>query len=253
MTKLLSISILGILLSIGNPIEGLKVNEPPTKEQAQKLNRSNEEYEVFLNNENKVEYRDYEYRRVRGAELPFEITPKKDDRYAFEGRQVNLKVDTGWLVGFDKGEYGGNLFWFNEEGTNYEKIASGNIKNLFEIDGQIFVTEGLAHLSISYGQIFKVERKNNEWRIEKKVDLPNAPYATTLTKNNEFLIVTSKGLLKVNKKFEIETLVEEGFWRVYLYPNSILVDRQNIYIGMRGGVLRTQMDKIENQQWLTKK
>lgn len=253
MTKLLSISILGILLTIGNPIEKLKVGEPPTKEKAQKLNHSNDEYEVFFNNENKVEYRDYEYRRVKGAELPFEITPKKDDRYAFGGRQVNLKVDTGWLVGFDKGEWGGNLFWFNEEGTNYEKIASGNIKNLFEVDGQIFVTEGLAHLSMSDGQIFKVERKNNEWSIEKKVDLPNAPYATTLTKDNEFLIVTSKGLLKVNKEFKIETLVEEGFWWIYLYPNSILVEGQNIYIGMRGGVLKTQMDNIENQQWLTKK
>lgn len=252
MTKLLSISIIGILLTIGNPIEELKVGEPPTKKQAEKLNHSAEDYEVFFNKDNKVEYRDYEPRKVKGAELPFEIRPKKEDIYFFGGRQVNLKVDTGWLVGFDKGEWGGNLFWFNEDGSNYQKIAFGNIKNLFAIDGQIFVTEGLAHLSMSDGQIFKVEKKNNEWSIEKKVDLPDAPYATTLTKDNEFLIVTSKGLLKVNKEFKIETLIAEGFWSIYLYPNTILVEGQNIFIGMRGGVLRTQIDKVENQQWLTK-
>ena len=103
------------------------------------------------------------------------------------------------------------VFWFNEKGTKYKRITSGNIRNIFEINGQIYVTKGLAHLSISKGQIFKVIRKNGEWSIEKKVSLPSAPYATTLIKDNEFIIVTSKGLLKVNKNFEIETLVEEGF------------------------------------------
>ncbi len=146
MTKLLSISILGILLAIGNPIEELNVGKPPTEEQARRLNHSNEEYEVFLNAENKVEYRDYEYRRIKGTELPFKITPKKDDNYSFGGLQVNLKVNDGWLVGVDKGEWGGNLFWFNENGTQYEKIASGNIENIFNINGEIYVTEGLAHM-----------------------------------------------------------------------------------------------------------
>src|SRR5690606_35197051 len=178
-------------------------SEPPTKEQAQKLNQSNEEFEVYLNTDNRVEYRDYDYKKVKGAELPFKIIPNIDDKYAFVGIQVNLKIENGWLVGFDKGEWGGNLFWFNEKGSQYEKITSGNIKNIFEINGKIYVTEGLAHLSMSDGQIFQIERENNKWIIEKKVDLQTAPYATTLTKDNEFLIVTSKSLLKVNKNFEI--------------------------------------------------
>jgi len=250
MMKLLAIFTLATLLIIGNPIDDLKVSEPPTKEQAQKLNQSNEEFEVYLNPDNRVEYRDYDYKKVKGVELPFKIIPNIDDKYAFGGRQVNLKIENGWLVGFDKGEWGGNLFWFNEKGSQYEKITSGNIKNIFEINGKIYVTEGLAHLSMSDGQIFQIERENNKWIIEKKVDLQTAPYATTLTKDNEFLIVTSKSLLKVNKNFEIETLIEEGFWRAYLYPNSIQISEQYIYIGMRGGILKTQLDNIYNQLWL---
>lgn len=251
MIKILSIVIFGVLLLNIDPIQELKVNNPPTKEKVKKLNHSSDEYEVFFNKGN-VEYRDYSYERIKGVALPFKINPKPNDKYLFEGKQVNLKIKNGWLVGFDKGEWGGNLFWFNEKGTDYERIIEGNIKNLFEVDGQIYVTEGLAHLSISNGQIFKIERKNNTWNVKKKINLPNAPYATTLTKDNEFLIVTSKGLLKVNKDFDIETLVEKGFWWIYLYPNSILIEGQNIYIGMRGGILKTQMDKIENQEWLTK-
>lgn len=167
--KLLPIFTFTVLFIIGNPIEDLKVSEPPTKEQVQKLNYSNKEFEVYLNSDNKVEYRDYKYSKVKGTELPFKIIPNKDDRYTFGGKQVNLKIENGWLVGFDKGEWGGNLFWFNEEGTKYEKIIDGNIKNIFVINGKIYITEGLAHLSMSYGQIFQIEKENNKWIVEKKL------------------------------------------------------------------------------------
>ncbi|PHR47655.1 MAG: hypothetical protein COA32_06785 [Fluviicola sp.] len=253
MMKLLSIFIVGILLIVGNPISELKVNLPPTEEEARKLNHSNEEYEVFLNSKGNVEYREYEYGRIKGTELPFKITPKKEDAYDFVGRQVNLKIENGWLVGFDKGEWGGSLFWFNEKGTQYEKITSGNIKNLFKINGEIYVTEGLAHLSLSSGQIFTVKSLDGKWSVDKKVDLPNAPYATTLTAASEFLIVTSKGLLKVDKNFNTETLIDEGLWWGLLYPNSILIEGQTIYIGMRAGILKTQINDIHKQEWLTKK
>ncbi|MDN3710421.1 hypothetical protein QW060_26760 [Myroides ceti] len=77
---------------------------------------------------------------------------------------------------------------------------------------------------MSSGQIFQIEKKNDNWIVEKKVELPAAPYATTLTKDKEFLIVTSHGLIKVNQDFEIETLIKEGFWRcIYtLIPFKLL-------------------------------
>lgn len=252
MIKLLSILTIGTIILVGNPIKDLKVNEPPTQEQAQKLNQSLENFDVYLNLENKIEYRRYDFRRIKGTELPFKIIPNKEDKYSFEGKQTNLKIKDGWLVGYDYGEFLGNLFWFNEDGTKYEKITTGNIKNIFEINGKIFITEGLAHLSMSRGQIFQIEKKNDNWIVEKKVELPAAPYATTLTKDKEFLIVTSHGLIKVNQNFEIETLIKEGFWKVYLYPNSIQITGEDIYIGMRGGILKTELNNLTNQIWLTK-
>jgi hypothetical protein len=263
MRKLLSILSFGILLMTGNPISELKVNKIPTNEEVRELNHSENVYEVFLNSKGNVEYRDYDDRKIKGTKLPFTIKPNSKDLedklilspvfYVFGGQQVNLKVENGWLVGFDRGEWGGNLFWFNEEGTEYKMITGGNIENLFEINGEFYVSEGLAHMSMDSGQLFKLEVKNKEWRIQKKVNLPNAPYSTTLTSDNEFLIVTSKGVLKVNKEFEIETLVEQGFWSIYLHPNSILIKDKNIYIGMRGGILKSQLNEINKQEWLTKK
>lgn len=252
MTKLLSTSILSIILTVGNPIGELNVNKPPTEEEVRILNHASDSYEVFFNSQDEVEYRDYDYNRIKGAELPFKIKPKSKDSYEFDGRQVTLKIEDGWLIGFDKGEWGGNLFWFNEKGTKYEKITTGNIKNLFNIKGSIYATEGLSHLSISHGQIFHVRKTGGKWTVEKKVDLQNAPYAATLTKENEFLIVTAKGLIKVGKSFEIETLIDEGFWWRLLYPNSILIAGKTIYIGMRAGILKIQLDNIDKQIWLTR-
>lgn len=251
--KLFTIFTLATIFLTGNPIENLKVSNLPSQEQIKKLNHSNDEFEVYLGSENRVNYREYDYRNIKGIKLPFKIIPNKNDEYSFSGRQINFKIKDGWLVGFNKGEWGGNLFWFNEEGTLYEKITGGNIENIFEINGNIYITEGLAHLSMSSGQIFQIERKNNKWITIKKTDLSSAPYASILTKDKEFLIVTSKSLLKINNKFEIESLIEEGFWRYYLYPNSIIINDQNVYIGMRGGILKTDLNNPSNQQWLTSK
>jgi len=115
MMKLLSIFIVGILLTVGNPISELKVNLPPTEEEARKLNHSNEEYEVFLNSKGNVEYREYEYGRIKGTELPFKITPKKKDAYDFGGRQINLKIENGWLVGFEWE----TAIWFDKKLNTY--------------------------------------------------------------------------------------------------------------------------------------
>lgn len=234
----------------GKPIKDLIINEPPTMEEARKLNYS-KGLEVYLDSNNQIKYRDYAFERAKGTELAFTLAANKSDRYSFDGKQVNLKIKDGWLIGFDGGEWGGTLFWFNEDGTEYKRVAGGNIKNLFEIDGKIYFTSGLAHLGLSYGNISQIEKVGDEWIVDKKVELPHAPSTATLTKDNEFLIVTSEGLIKVNENFEIETLVEKGFWRIYLYSNSMITKDQYFYIGMRGGILKVQLDDISNQEWLT--
>ncbi len=254
MNQVTYLVIIGFFFAFGNPISELKVNQIPSSEDAIKLNYSKEDYEVFMNSKNEVEYREYDYHGIQGNELPFKITPSRSNKLFFGGRQVNLKVENGWLVGFDKGEWGGTLYWFNEDGTHYEKILVGNIKNLFDVKGNIYVIEGLAHLSMSNGQIIELVLNENQWTIGKKVDLPHAPDATTIiTNDNKFLIVTSHGLLKVDKNFNIEPLIENGFWSGVLYPNSILINERHIYIGMRGGILRIRFDDMHKQEWLTKK
>ncbi|MDN3710398.1 hypothetical protein QW060_26765 [Myroides ceti] len=82
---------IGTIILVGNPIKELKANEPPTQQQAQKLNQSKESFDVYLNSENKIEYRKYDFRRIKGTELPFKIIPNKEDKYSFEAYRPTSK------------------------------------------------------------------------------------------------------------------------------------------------------------------
>ena len=100
--------------SESNLLGELKVGRIPNKEELYKLNQSKQSYEVFLNSKGVVDYRESEYRRVKGEKLPFSLDVHSEQKHQFRGRQVNYKVDNAWLVGFDKGEWGGHLFCFND-------------------------------------------------------------------------------------------------------------------------------------------
>lgn len=255
MIKLPVILVLAVLLVNESSLSQLKTTRPPTRVDVQNLNQSKQSYEVVLTLEGLVKYRIFKYRnlQIKGPELPFQIERKDGIFGMFGGDQVSVKVENGWLIGFDKGEWGGGLFWFNELGTVHEKILSGNIKDLLRVGSEIYAIEGLAHLSSSNGQILKISTIDDQWTVNKMLDLPSAPYASTVIDEHELLIVTSRELIKVDTHFEIQTLVNDGFWQGYLYPNSIVVNDEIGYVGMLGGILKIRLDEPENLEWLTKK
>jgi hypothetical protein len=79
--------------------------------------------------------------------------------------------------------------------------------------------------------------------------LPSAPKAVTLDKQNNFLIICSSALLRVDGSQKVNTLITNDTWLYYLYPNSILLDDEFVYLGMRGGVLCYNMISGK-QKWL---
>lgn len=243
---------IGLILLSGTPIENLKICNVPNENELLLLNHSNEDYTVYLK-DSMVLYNKNEIIRAKGEPLPFKIKVNKKNKYYFAGTQVNQKIDNGWLVGYDRGEWGGFLYWFSNDGSEHVLITEGNIKDIFIIGGQIYVIEGLAHLTMSKGQIFKIKNTGSSFKVEKFVDLAYAPESAVVIPNDEILIVTSNDLIKVTKEGHIETLIENGFWKDYLYPNSILLNDNTIYIGMRAGIFKCYLHNFDKQEWLTEK
>lgn len=160
MHTILSLTLLSLFLISGSPVRLLQTHPVPTREEARRLQHSRDSYEVYVDAQGVVAYREYKDNKVRGEKLPFDITLKKSDAAV--------------------------------------------------------------------------------------------PYATTITPAHDFVIATSKGLLKVRKDGTTQTLVRKGCWSEGLYPNSILLDGQTLYIGMRGGIVTMDIDYPERQQWLAK-
>ena len=146
------------------------------------------------------------------------------------------EVDDGWLVGFNKGEWGGALYWFSHDGTNGYKISDDQIVAFFSLPDGVYAIIGLAHLVMSEGSIIRITRQkfDTHWQATTFVKLPFAPYAVALRRDGTMLITLSNSLVSVGSDRKIQTLLAEVPWHG-LYPNSsqLAPDEQKLYIGMR--------------------
>lgn len=160
-----------------------------------------------------------------------------------------MKVDDGYLVGYDRGEFGGSLFWFLSDGEEHYKITNINLQQFILRDREIYAIQGLSHMGTNQGSIVRITKKQ-KWSAIDYLRLPSAPRAIALDRQNNFLIISSSALLKVDLEQKVSTLIANDHWLYYLCPNSILLDKGFIYLGMRGGILRYNINS-RKQDWLS--
>jgi hypothetical protein len=184
-------------------------------------------------------------------ELPFKTEPLDDkEKYKMRGRRSAIKVDDGYLVAFWRGEFGGDLYWFSDDGKDRKSVSPAMIVQFFKRNNKIYAIEGLAHMGISDGSIVELKKEKNAWTISEYLRLPFAPYAAQLDNVENIVIVTSDNLLSVDKNRNIDTLIK-GFWSG-LYPTSMVMQKNICYIGMRQGVLKFDLAN-RRQEWLVPK
>jgi len=160
-----------------------------------------------------------------------------------------VKVQDGWLVGFNAGEWSGGLCWVSADGSKgrflitqpklsppppppppgmsqakwdretrrtrpvepdlpgwisrkdfrFKDYCSENVIFIAEAQGAYLVFEGLAHMSLNTGQVLKVARNaDGVWEASRLVRLDGQPYNISRNEYGEWLVVTSKGLLRLD-------------------------------------------------------
>jgi hypothetical protein len=246
---LFHISIVASSQSDFHSIENWKSSKVPTNEDtiySYSLNDSN--WIVYQKN-NKVRVREM-MDTLNRTYLPFKTpVPKSYSKMEeFSGKRSFIKVDDGYLVAFWRGEFGASLFWFSNDGTTYYKINGASAVQFIKRGNEVYAIKGLAHLNMSSGSLLKISFENNKWTASKYLELPFAPYAVSLDSNNDFIIVTSDNLIKVNRKKRIKALLKTDFWQG-LYPTSSVIEGEYIYIGMRKGVYKFNL-QTKDSEWL---
>jgi hypothetical protein len=181
--------------------------------------------------------------------LPFQIVSREKEKYKIGGQRSAIQVNDGYLVGFYRGEWGGNLYWFSKDGKQKYEISNHEVVQFIIRDNRIFAIEGLSHLSASNGNIIEIKKNGNKWISVESIKLPSAPYGVDIDDNKNLIIITSTSLLKIDTNFKIDILTEEHFWYPGLYPTSLVILDNIAYIGMRKGIFKYNLAS-KKQEWL---
>jgi HEAT repeat protein len=106
---------------------------------------------------------------------------------------VALRVDGGWLVGSDRGEWGGELMFIGDDGVK-QLVLDQNVEDIYRLGDKYVATTGLAHLTMNEGDLVELDRdQSGRWNSKIWKVLPGAPRASWLVEGGELLVKTVDG------------------------------------------------------------
>ncbi len=167
------------------------------------------------------------------------------------GRRSLQPTSSGWLVGFDAGEFGGGLWLFNRDGSQNIELLSENVHAIYQINATILILTGLNHMRLNYGHLYKFSDIPDKPAVVSVANLGGSPEASTVGTDGNIAIATSERVLRVDTSGKIVEIYKS---REHLtYPTSIGLDKNgNFYVAMRFFVLPLvpNVGSEYNAQWL---
>jgi hypothetical protein len=163
-----------------------------------------------------------------------------------------ISTSDGLLIGFDGGEFGGGLWWSNNDGSKVSKLMDAPVKSLMATSDGVFVFTGIAHMGLDNGKVWVLRNASVDPNPALLIELNGAPQVITKGSNRSFLVATTQGVMRVSPEGKTEILMMAPFQ--FLYPGSIVeTPDHQIYIGMRLFVVHLSPERNGyTQQWLVK-
>jgi hypothetical protein len=198
-------------------------------------NYSMREWKVTLAGEN-LQIR-LDTRRDHQDPLPSEIS-SENVAVGSKGDRHVIRVEDGWLVGLDVGEFGGALWWFSSNGRNSKKLANENVVGFAKSSKGVLALVGLAHMGLDSGKVLRItDGEAGNRKVEALADLGAAPRTFAVESPDSLLIVTTRGLVRVRTSGMADQLLSTNYG--LLYPNSMtLFPSGVIHVGLRHFITR---------------
>ena len=187
--------------------------------------------------------------QIREDPLPFDLAGRPEPLGEWAAERTVLKVDDGFLVGLNWGDWGAGIWWFSESGDVHYRVMLGNPKGLISDGQRVLAITGYTQFGV--GAVAHLERnKLGKWAVAEKLDLGSAAAAVARESNGGVLIVTEKGLMRYQEG-SLESLHRS--YLAGLYVNSLVVmPGGGIFAGMRHAVIRfsPKGDGTYRETWL---
>lgn len=185
--------------------------------------------------------------------LPFELLPKTPRESSdFRGQISMVSVADGYLLGFDRGEFDGGLYWFSKNGKLRYRISDDQVVQFLTKGKKLYAIEGLAHGGMSEGSIIEIKLLSQRWQSNKYLTLPSAPRGLDADSQNNFVVVCSDNLLRISSKKKIDTLVDRRTWKKFS-PTSLVIKGNDAYVGMYKCVYKYSLTTKEQEILLNSK
>ena len=102
-------------------------------------------------------------------------------------------------------------------------------------------------------QIIEIFKEDKLWRHKSITRLVEAP-ALIADYGKEKIIITSQYILKFGQDFKITEILKSPMYWGMLYPSSIIVDKNDVYLAMRKGVLKIKaFNTLPEYEWYVPK
>lgn len=107
---------------------------------------------------------------------------------------VALRVEGGWLVGADRGEWGGELVFIGDNGLN-QTILEQNVEDIYRLGSRLVAVTGLAHMFMNEGMLYEVvSDSGGHWSARTWRALPSAPGSSWLVPTGELQVNSHGGV-----------------------------------------------------------
>jgi len=179
-----------------------------------------------------------------GYNFKVKIVDDKLEIQKFEPRErkdtIEFNIPNGKLIATVRGLFFEELNQSNKQ----EIILNRTVQNIFYYQNKICVlTILLSGIPPREGQLFTLKAQKNKFKYKAIITFNSSPYAYDIF-NKKIFIASHDGFFVV-KNFKINKSLRKQFWEG-LYPNSIAVlDEENIFIGIRGGIVKLNILKNE--------
>lgn len=125
------------------------------------------------------------------------------------GGNCAIKVSDGYLVGHNRGEWGGEIVFVDFAGKA-RTLVHENTEAIHQTKSGILATTGLAHMMMNSGVIYKLDKGvTGEWQARPWRALPGAPAFSILLKDGRLLVNCYSGIVTVSPHGDMRILTRK--------------------------------------------
>jgi hypothetical protein len=119
---------------------------------------------------------------------------------------LGIPVEGGYLVGSNRGEWGGELVFLDSEGKQ-TILLHDNVRGIYRMSSGIVAVTGVSHLGMGHGAVYKVSKgEDGTWRASQWKVLPDAPVTSGVRPNGNLFVACYKEKVEISPSGDVETV-----------------------------------------------